>query len=632
MKNLLLLIKLFFIIFKYSQTEQTYTISYEEELLKGGKTKIIPYKENNINYYMIYNYDSKKYFYKYSSSGERINVFEDSNNNNANYTDITYLENKKLFFISGGNHFIFNGTNCEIIYNNENTIFLSSVSNFKDSSIIVMNNKNELQNFFPEIFFYNNEINLMTQKNYNEFLSSNGRGLLISTEILYHFLLFYTDSISNNMIIRTLSFDSNEFKELNLLNSTDYKLIFYYYLMHIDKDDFNLIIFCFKNEQFICNYGKYDENEKRLIYDKNNEFIEENLFSDYQTGILVDKKKFYIISSKYLSTEGTLYLTIVNFENNKPLYVKSYQNSIKITTNYFTLQNLEFVLFDNKSPAAIYMSSLYNDISEDSFKTKIGYINNLEFIINESSLIKDINTNYYNDYFEITIIFNDIITNIEINSIQLINKNNSSKIINSSSFQKVSDNSIIVRFSYPNLTEEYFLKFIYNNNNVYYEDKNNLLLKTTLECNGENILLNNKCVSGIDLINKNLTEFCNEYCTKSNYKFCIKGFGKIEEKAKCFCKNRYDGKKCENVISTEIEDDNNENFYVKEIIKKKTKGIIENNKFISQFESYEIYQIIYINSKPIFQYYDNFENEKENQVYGFFNVTFPETYIKIYNF
>ena len=118
------------------------------------------------------------------------------------------------------------------------------------------------------------------------------------------------------MIIRTLSFDSNEFKELNLLNSTDYYSIFNYYLMHIDKDDYNLIIFCIKNDIFICNYGKYDENEKRLIYDKNNEFIEENLFSDYQTGILVDKKKFYIISSKYLSTEGTLYLTIVYYFQN----------------------------------------------------------------------------------------------------------------------------------------------------------------------------------------------------------------------------------------------------------------------------------------------------------------------------
>ena len=153
MKKFILLIKFFFIIFINSQqTEQIYTITYEEELGKGGKTKIIPYKENGINYYMIYNYDSKNYLYKYSSSGERINIFEDLNNNNANYTDITYLENKKLFFISGGNHFIFNGTNCEKIYNNDNTIFLSSISHFKDSSIIIMNNKKEL-NSYSEILF-----------------------------------------------------------------------------------------------------------------------------------------------------------------------------------------------------------------------------------------------------------------------------------------------------------------------------------------------------------------------------------------------------------------------------------------------------------------------------------------------
>ena len=628
MKNFLLLIKLFLLIFKYSQTEQTYTISYEEELLKAGKTKVIPYKENNIKYYMIYNYDSKKYFYKYNSSGERINVFEDLNdNNNAIYTDITYLENKNLFFISGGNHFIFNGTNCEKKYNNENTIFLSSVSHFKDSSIIVMNNKNEY-NSYPEIFFYNNEINLINQKDYNEFLSSNGRGLLISTEILYHFLLFYTESQSNNMIIRTFSFESNEFKELYLLNSTDYNFIFNYYLMHIDKDDYNLIIFCFKSNQFICNYGKYEKNEKKLIYNKNNAFIEKYTVSDYQTGILVDKQKFYIISSNYLSTEATLFLTIVNFENNKPLYVKSNQNNIKITTNYFTLQNLEFVLFDNKSPAAIYMSSLPNDISEDSYKTKIGYINNLLLFF---PLIDIININYYNDYIEILIYFIHIITNIKINSIQLINNIDSSNSINSSTFKIISDNIIKVQFSYPILSEEYFLKFIYNNN-YYYEDQNNLLLILTPKCDNDNFILNNICVSGIDLINKNLTEFCNEYCTKSNYKYCIKGFGKIEDKTKCYCKKGYEGKKCENVISTEIEEDNKENIYIKEIIKKKTKGIIENNKFISQIESYEIYQLIYINSILFVQYYDKVEKEKENQVYGLLNITFPETYIKIYKF
>ena len=145
--------KIVFIIFTNSQqTEQIYTITYEEVLLKGGKTKIISYKENGINYYMIYNYDSKNNFHKYSSSGERINIFEDLKNNNANYTDITYLDNKKLFVISRGNHFIFNGTNCEKIYNNDNTIFLSSISHFKDSSIIIMNNKKEL-NSYSEILF-----------------------------------------------------------------------------------------------------------------------------------------------------------------------------------------------------------------------------------------------------------------------------------------------------------------------------------------------------------------------------------------------------------------------------------------------------------------------------------------------
>jgi hypothetical protein len=147
------------------------------------------------------------------------------------------------------------------------------------------------------------------------------------------------------MIIRTLSFDSNEFKELNLLNSTDYYSIFNYYLMHIDKDDYNLIIFCIKNDKFICNHGKYDENEKRLIYNQNNEYIEKNSKRDYQTGILIDKKKIYIISSNYLSTEASLYLSIINFEKDKSLYVKSNQNNIKISTNcfYFTKLRICFI-------------------------------------------------------------------------------------------------------------------------------------------------------------------------------------------------------------------------------------------------------------------------------------------------
>ena len=70
-----------------------------------------------------YNYEAKKYFYKFISSGERINILEDSNNNNANYMNIIYLGNKNLFFISIGNLFIFNGTNCEKIYNNKKTNF-----------------------------------------------------------------------------------------------------------------------------------------------------------------------------------------------------------------------------------------------------------------------------------------------------------------------------------------------------------------------------------------------------------------------------------------------------------------------------------------------------------------------------
>ena len=102
------------------------------------------------------------------------------------------------------------------------------------------------------------------------------------------------------------------------------------------------------------------------------------------------------------------------------------------------------------------MSSSYNDMSEDSFKTKIGYINNLELNINDSPSINEIKTNYYNNYFEISIYFNDFITDIKIDSIQLINNNNSSKIINSSSFNIINNYYIKVQFSYPYLS--YFIK------------------------------------------------------------------------------------------------------------------------------------------------------------------------------
>ena len=65
---------------------------------------------------------------------------------------------------------------------------------------------------------------------------------------------------------------------------------------------------------------------------------------DYQTGILVDKK-IYIISSNYLSTEASLYLSIINFEKDKSLYLKSNQNNIKISTNcfYFTKLRICFI-------------------------------------------------------------------------------------------------------------------------------------------------------------------------------------------------------------------------------------------------------------------------------------------------
>jgi hypothetical protein len=39
-----------------------------------------------------------------------------------------------------------------------------------------------------------------------------------------------------------------------------------------------------------------------------------------------------------------------------------------------------------------------------------------------------------------------------------------------------------------------------------------------------------------------------------------------------FVKKDMEEKKCENIISTEIEVDNKENYYIKEIIKKKQMG------------------------------------------------------------
>ena len=103
------------------------------------------------------------------------------------------------------------------------------------------------------------------------------------------------------------------------------------------------------------------------------------------------------------------------------------------------------------------MSSSYNDMSEDSFKTKIGYINNLELNINDSPSINEIKTNYYNNYIEISIYFNDIITNMKIDLIQLINNNNSSKIINLSSFNIINNYYYIkVQISYLSLS--YFIK------------------------------------------------------------------------------------------------------------------------------------------------------------------------------
>ena len=52
----------------------------------------------------------------------------------------------------------------------------------------------------------------------------------------------------------------------------------------------------------------------------------------------------------------------------------------------------------------------------------------------------------------------------------------------------------------------------------------------------------------------------------------LKDLEKQKKKQHVFVKKDMEEKKCENIISTEIEVDNKENYYIKEIIKKKQMG------------------------------------------------------------
>ena len=88
----------------------------------------------------------------------------------------------------------------------------------------------------------------------------------------------------------------------------------------------------------------------------------------------------------------------------------------------------------------------------------------------------------------------------------------------------------------------YYLKF--NSNDIIHEKKENII-NIKGRCQKGFVTVKNKCIPLKDFIFWNLTEFCESYCESSNYKYCIKGSGKDNDKSECICKKGFKGKNCE---------------------------------------------------------------------------------------
>ena len=620
----------------------------------GGDIHLITIYENNTEYHMliISIFYNSVFLYKYDKYGNLIKKIEH---------DLPYQYSGYIKSINGESSFIASANEIPAFFNETNIVQLNGMphcgrpgvgaTSFRDSSFIISGGKDfksrDSYNFV--ILYYDNNFNLKTSKDVHPTDDPNlclltGDSAIIATEYLYYFLAFYAEKSSKNLIIKTMSYNDkiNEFEEIYVVNTTDYYEILSFDVDYIDYKNHNLIIFCFHKDISTCLYGKYDHNNKQLIYDKNNEYKIpiKCYYRQITMRIFKNNHSFYLICPPY--TDGKLktdyfQLSIIRYEDGKPLFSEEGKENIKIqiynkNTGYFGKPS--FVFFEKKGPAIVYEGR------DDLYYYEIAYFNPISCLnstINLFSYTKN-NKVLFSDYFVINYNSSKINQNfiiIEIpEGIKLYNINGEMKINEeynyNTYFNITTTKPGIYNIKYfPVSTNKYICEFKLNvilNNEKGNENEDNgeVCLKDFSKLNGE-------CVSSKEIIFWNLTDYCNTVCTKSNYLYCLKGFDKEKDLSQCICKQGYHGKKCEE--NSDIEKpENNDKYIIKEIIKVKKEGIYKGNQFYLYNEYYEYHQNLYINNVHIFTYQQDLEFDYNIIEDGKLITKFPNTYIKIYNF
>ena len=390
-QNIQITIFILFYMIQYVNNLDIYTTTLFNEY---HRFELIPYKENNTDYYMFI---SAKQFYilliKFNSYGDKIDEKKINYNDYIQgYIDVKSVNGENSFLISSEKHYFLNRTdiyflNKDIINNNIYiTPFGTGNTYFSDSSFVFLDlERYDYYYHFPIINFYDNKLQFKTKKHfiqtYDKSKSCGESAKIIATSKLYHMLLFYTENNSKNTIIKTISYNngSNQLEELKIMNISEFKGILNYEVDYIDINNKDLILFCLNNVSVYCLYGNYNMNTNQLIYDKN---IQYKL--PYECGyyifvvkmrVIKNNESFYYICYHYNINDNSdkyISLSIIKYEKGKKLYSEKDTDNIKIPFICYQIMHPNFVIFEKKGPAIFYY---FESADESSKSIQISYFN-----------------------------------------------------------------------------------------------------------------------------------------------------------------------------------------------------------------------------------------------------------------
>ena len=458
-----------FFSFTYSQSSDMIE-PYSEIIAGSYQTDLISYRENNLDYHMlflinVYENGHAINLKKYNSTGEIIKETTLKRGKEECYSsDVRNINGRNSYLISCRELIYLNETYIKVIDSNKKSYQGYCSTYFTDLYFIFLRSFSVFEKYYPKIYIYDKDFNFKIEKYlipYEDRSKYATRGSkIIATNSLYEILFFYSDQVSNNLIINTLSYnnETNEIEELNSKNYSDYKKVSYIHVDYIDINNKNLIIFCLNNQSVYCLYGNYNKEKKELIYDKNYQFELPYKCSSssnkHNMRIIKNKDSFYYICvglQNYPRPQpyySDIHISIIKYKEGKPLYSEEGKRNIQFRMNVMMIAHLNFVNFEKKGPAIFHFYQT-NNTAPSIMNTRVTYL--LPPISCKNSTIKLI-TNSQNDF--------------NFSSLFEVHRDS----------QSLNKNITIIKI--PEEIDLYYMDELMKNDNGYYYD-NNIVISTS---------------------------------------------------------------------------------------------------------------------------------------------------------